>query len=129
MAQETPTPPLGDVINTLLQNPAVLSAISSLRQNPKGTETPTAVAEEAPLPKVEAPPMETSGAVEDKIPEIVNTIAPLLSASRKSSSAPHSDRRSALLCALKPYLCRERCDAIDTMLKIGSLTELLKNLH
>ena len=124
MEQGTPTPPLGDVISTLLQNPAVMSAISSLRDNGQHTEMPK---EETPR-EAETPASASPNLHAEKIPDIVNTLSPLLS-SQKHSPSLSSDRRSALLCALKPYLCQERCDAIDTMLKIGSLTELLKNLH
>ena len=35
-------------------------------------------------------------------------------------------KNSSLLCALKPYLSKERADVIDSILKIAQVTELMK---
>lgn len=45
----------------------------------------------------------------------------------KSHQAPHDDR-SALLCAMKPYLGRERREAIDYIIKLARLGDILKSL-
>ena len=46
-----------------------------------------------------------------------------------SKSLPHGDaRRESLLIALKPYLSKERCEAIDQMLRISRISEILKNM-
>ena len=85
-----------------------------------------------------------------KLPELISVISPLmsnLSSQAKSdvlpsvtkSTVPASatpthtqDRelqnRSALLCALKPYLKKERQDAIDYMIKLSRLSNILKTL-
>lgn len=39
-----------------------------------------------------------------------------------------SDSRSALLCALKPYLSRDRQNAIDYIIKLSKLGDILKTL-
>ena len=39
-----------------------------------------------------------------------------------------SDSRTALLCAIKPYLGSERQTAIDYIIKLGRLSEILKTL-
>ena len=39
-----------------------------------------------------------------------------------------SDRRAALLCAMKPYLCRDRQNAIDYIIKLSHLGEILRSL-
>ena len=38
------------------------------------------------------------------------------------------DRRAALLCAMKPYLSHDRQQAIDYILKLSRLGDLLKTL-
>lgn len=50
-----------------------------------------------------------------------------------ASAAPHDppkggDRRSQLLCALKPYLCEDRQRAIDYVIKLDRLGDVLKSL-
>lgn len=45
------------------------------------------------------------------------------------SSFSHTiSRNTGLLIALKPYLCKERCQMIDSVVKISKLTEALKLL-
>lgn len=85
-----------------------------------------------------------------KLPELISVISPLmsnLSSQAKSDVLPSvtkstipasatpthtQDRelqnRSALLCALKPYLKKERQDAIDYMIKLSRLSNILKTL-
>ena len=41
---------------------------------------------------------------------------------------PHSDSRAALLCAIKPYLCSDRQAAVDYIIKLSRLGEILKTL-
>lgn len=38
------------------------------------------------------------------------------------------ERREALLCALKPYLSRERCEAIDYLLRLWRIGDSIKAL-
>lgn len=44
------------------------------------------------------------------------------------SNKNESDSRSALLCALKPYLSRDRQNAIDYIIKLSRLGDILKTL-
>lgn len=70
-------------------------------------------------------------ATEDKAGDMISTLAPILSSLQGRSLLSHSpanDKRSCLLNALKPYLCKERCEAIDYMIKLGRISELLKNI-
>ena len=66
------------------------------------------------------------------------SIAPLLSGlsglskgigAGESGKGGQKDCRAALLLALKPYVSRGRCEAIDYMLRFSKLTDLLKTLH
>lgn len=58
--------------------------------------------------------------------EAVKTSAPASAPTSKSSK--DADCRAALLCAMKPYLGRERQDAIDYMIKLSRLGDILKTL-
>ncbi len=67
----------------------------------------------------------------EKLPEIMSVLSPMLSGSKTGSGAQQlrEDRRACLLRALKPYLSKERCEAIDYMLAIGRISELLKTIN
>ena len=85
-----------------------------------------------------------------KLPSIISTVKPIIemlgksasmsgaaAASEPQKSIPAAiasqkthanDSRTALLCALKPYLGAERQNAIDYVVKLGRLSEVLKTL-
>lgn len=83
-----------------------------------------------------------------KLPTIVATVRPIIEMLGKSAATPvsaqvtpetktvaletsknqNSDSKTALLCAIKPYLCSERQTAIDYVIKLGRLSEILKTL-
>ena len=80
-----------------------------------------------------------------KLPELMSVISPLLGnlstmndngteavKSLQKSPQTHQNHeaqnRAALLCALKPYLKKERRDAIDYMIKLSRLGDILKTL-
>lgn len=85
-----------------------------------------------------------------KLPQLMSVISPLigsLSAQSKQSdytqaqtqsiisppvthtqSKPQADNRAALLCAMKPYMGKERQDAIDYIIKLSKLGDILKSL-
>lgn len=85
-----------------------------------------------------------------KLPQLISVIGPLMSSFSQAhstadeSSVPtgksvgdipavskhpyNSDSRAALLCAMKPYLCRDRQNAIDYIIKLSRLGEILKTL-
>ena len=71
---------------------------------------------------------------EEAIPTLLGGLAPMLASlsssplSKGHGKDPVSDRRACLLNALKPYLCRERCEAIDYMIKLGRISELFRNV-
>ena len=48
-------------------------------------------------------------------------------ASVASEPRPHPSRRRELLCALKPYLSEERSRAVDQMLSITDILEMMRS--
>ncbi len=78
-----------------------------------------------------------------KLPAILSTVKPIIEMLGKSSGAApaseaspptekkpstHDDRRAALLCAMKPYLSHDRQMAIDYIIKLSRLGDILKTL-
>jgi hypothetical protein len=81
-----------------------------------------------------------------RLPSIIAAVKPMLDAfgtqshqaqttdtAKLSGHSEHSkkndaDCRSALLCAMKPYLSRDRQNAIDYIIKLSRLGDILKTL-
>ena len=108
--------PMGDVLASLLSNPDLLAKLPSLLSSMKpildmlggvgaaGTAQNSATAS-APVGAQSEP-----ASAQDK------------------SSDKRSDSRTALLCAMKPYLSPDRQNAIDYIVKLGRLGDILKSL-
>ena len=58
---------------------------------------------------------------------LARTLLPLFGVEGKEGDARHA-RRNALLCALKPYLSAERGEAIDYLLRIARIGDVIANL-
>ena len=99
-AQSAP-PDLSGLLSSVLSNPAAMSMLSSLVSGMKN------VGSDAP-PSPPPPPPQA----------VIPTLAPL------SNGARRDDRRSELLCALKPFVSRSRCEMIDRLIGILALAEL-----
>lgn len=103
--------PGGDLLSSLLSNPELM------------TKLPTIISAVKPFmemmsaqgsPKTDAPPTTTP-----------------VSSPIKLQGPPHrgeGDSRTALLCAMKPYLSSDRRQAIDYIVKLGRLSDILKTL-
>lgn len=83
-----------------------------------------------------------------KLPQMISTLGPMLSgmsggagrgsggfheaspppSSPHPSHPPHGDRHTALLCAIKPYLCAERQAAADRLIQLCKMEGLLQNV-
>ena len=122
------TPPLDDArisgaISKILEHPELIGMIGSMLTSSKPTEEipKDAPKEEATAAEVSQPA--ASGA------DMLASLAPMLSRLQGSSGISHKDdKRECLLCALKPYLSKERCEAIDQMLKISRISDVFKNM-
>jgi hypothetical protein len=125
---------ISSAIAKLREHPEIISAVSSAlsgsfsspkETKPEGMEAPseTAAAESS----VSAIPSE-------KISQVMATLAPMFSEVSKDSrlekeiTGSREEHRYALLCALRPYLSRERREMVDYILKFGKIGELLKKI-
>ncbi len=104
----------GDILSSLLANPEIISklpqVLSMLKPLMEGGTTVTASA---------SPPE----------PSVISS--PSGNATQAGLFRPHGkecDNRATLLYALKPYLKRERQEAIDYMVKLSKLGDILKSL-
>lgn len=106
----------GDILSSLMSNPELIAKI------------PQIISFVTPLlsgflgSHAEAPK-------ESEIFTVSNAVSNALSEKKSSPKPPsHSDSRAALLCAIKPYLCSDRQAAVDYIIKLSRLGEILKTL-
>jgi hypothetical protein len=104
-------------IDKLLANPELINMVAS------------AIGKSAPVTDEKEQNAVPVSSKTGSVPDVISSIAPVLSALKGADGHnSRSDHRSCLLAALKPYLCKERCEAIDYMIKLGKISELLKNM-
>ena len=111
----------GDILTSLLSNPEIIGKLPSILSSIKPILDILKPAQGATAPASAA----ASVTVTESSPE------PTLSKDTPASltrHSPSSDSRTALLCAMKPYLSRDRQNAIDYIVKIGKLGDILKTL-
>lgn len=60
-----------------------------------------------------------------KLPELLSVMKPLLGGAKDTGQ---TDKKLALLCALKPYLSPKRCETIDYITKVSKLGDTLKHI-
>lgn len=93
---------LSRIVSLIMQNPQLIAEISNLARS---DSQPTA---------------ESSTPIEEDIKaSVTETSAVPDGASRRNA-------RSQLLCALKPYVSKERAGAIDSMISIAEILEVMK---
>ena len=99
----------GDLLTSLLSNPELM------------TKLPTIIAAIKPF-------MEMMSAKTEVQPESVPTFSPQQNRLPSPAHKSEGDSRTALLCAMKPYLGDDRRQAIDYIVKLGRLGDILKTL-
>ena len=94
------TPDLGKIVSLIMENPDLISRIQGLAKGENAKETPTPVKEETEV------------------------IAPA-EVSRPASVDP-KEKRNRLLGAMKPYLSSERAKAIDSVMSVVEILDMMK---
>lgn len=100
---------LGKVISLIMENPALIEQISSLAK--------TKTTEPEPVEQAEAPIQEDALPSKSAETSAQPTYAPVIS--------PRNNR-AQLLGALKPYVSKERAKAIDSMISIADILDMMK---
>lgn len=90
--------------------PKLMSILSTEINSSDSQESKSAQNTDTPLPKITESGNFSQSSLSLPILKITNSIT----------------KNSGLLCALKPYLSKERADVIDSILKITQVTELMK---
>lgn len=104
------SPDIGKIVSLIMENPDLIERISSLANQP-----PTSDHIEENEEKEEKNDSGTK-----KIEPTVAKAEPVYSESTVKSN------RSQLLCALKPYVSKERAQAIDSMISIAEILDMMK---
>ncbi len=120
------TDSFSSMLDGILSNPAMMSMISNMAEQLKsgGLATAPTTAPQA-NDAAETAVHNDSTAEAPKLPDAIGALAPLLSG--KLGNAPDS-RRDCLLKALKPYMSEGRGEAIDTIIKVSKISDVLKTL-
>ncbi len=118
---------LSGMINTLRENPALLQSIATSLGIEKSEEREKEKEEEneAPQQTTEAASSEIS--VPPEIMKALPAILTLMNGNGKAKSKSETNRE-ALLYALKPYLSKSRADAIEKIIRISRLGDILSGL-
>lgn len=104
-----------DMLSALLSNPEIISKLPQILSMIK--------------PLMEGMSGASAPAMATPSPEAAKAEPPSVSAGLIGGNSHRSpDCRSALLYAMKPYLKRERQEAIDYMVKLSKLGDILKSL-
>lgn len=102
---------IAGAISSILSNPAAMSMLSSVMAGarpPEPSATPPAI-------EANAEPAAPAAKYLSDLP---------MGGLGGRFDRKGSDRRSALLCALKPYVSRSRCETIDRLIGILAILEL-----
>ena len=100
------------ILGIIMENPEIIEKIRQMAQTDDTSETEIATSA-SPAPQ-EAQPAEK----EEKETDSPKTSAPPRESDKK--------RRHDLLCAIKPYVSPQRSRAIDTMLSVVEVFEIMK---
>lgn len=102
---------IGRIVSLIMENPQIIEQISALtKQMPKSDET------EDENPKN----VEKEGYVGEEIEQTVATNLPTY------PTPQNKNNRAQLLCALKPYVSKDRAKAIDSMISIADILDMMK---
>ena len=138
--------PPNDLLGTLLSNPELIARVGAVLGAMNGRAENSESQSEA-SPKNEASTFAPAGdgiatllqnpAILEKLPQMLAVMKPLMDnhvskpqAEAGAVNAPpsHSNQREHLLLSLKPFLSKERCDAVDAILRISQLGDVLGKL-
>lgn len=138
-------PDLSEAIERLMAHPEIIEmaasvlgqpppAASASAEHPDSDEQKTSETE-APKEAAGASAEVGAGSMSDALPELLKLVTPLLQkGGGKHGGHSHSEhskgigRSTALLLALKPYLSPQRCAAVDKIVQMSKLGEILEKL-
>lgn len=117
--QSASTAPSVDILSSLLSNPELIAKLPSIISGIKPIID--MLGRSGLSGNIAKPASEAADKGED-------TVAASAVSSAAKTSHKYTDSRSALLCAMKPYLSSDRQVAIDYIIKLAHLGDILKTL-
>lgn len=126
---------ISELVKKLMEDDSVRALISSMKNDGDESETET---ESAPagevLPKEDdSTGFSLSPEMLAKLPQVMSALSGISGAAAsgggsaaKSGGGGRMADRKKLLLALKPFLSRRRCEAIDSIVNIAGLGDILK---
>ena len=127
-----------DALSSILSNPETMAKIRAMAEQLSSNGAPSATNSAiapAPIGENSADGLASvlsNPALMAKLPQMMSLLAPMLAS---PPSPPHNethksteDHRNDLLLALKPFLSPERCQAVDTILRIARLGTILRQI-
>lgn len=141
-------PELSRAIEQILANPQLIATVASVlkgtpQTSPPSEPTPSPAApssserSDAEAEETSSPPTSPAASENHSPPPaidaaaMIRSFAPLLAGQTEKGNEtppPPEDRQACLLRALKPYLSPGRQEAIDYMIRLTQITELLKHM-
>ena len=125
----------GGGIPQLLQNPEIaaklpriMEALAPVMAEMKAEKAAAAAADTAQAPQSAAETAETDETAEAVQAAGASAAAPAVQPAAAGAKATAASRRTALLRALAPYLSAERQNALDTVMKVSALLDLLSEV-
>ena len=103
---------IADALQRLLEDPEVQAAAEG--EDKEGEPSPALGAAAGLLPPE----------LMAKLPMLMSTLGPML-----GKNSGKKDEKTALLLALKPYMSPQRCEAIDMLVTLGRIGEIMRQLH
>ena len=134
----SPPPTLSDALDKILANPQLISMMASslsgiMSQAPTDQAIKQNEDSSEPMPSTPEEKV-TDTATPPDMGSVMASLAPLMSSFAKNGS-PKGDHnrpndrahdRKALLCALKPYVSNGRRDAIDYIIRISEISDIIR---
>ena len=122
---------ISSAISKLMEHPEIIGAVASALSGTsprESEETPQATLQNATNDSKK----DTDGGSElaASLMPIISRLGSLgISGSKDGGGSVKGGKHAALLCALKPYLSKNRSDAIDYMLKISQMSDIISKLR
>lgn len=118
---------LSSMINTLKENPALLQSIASSLGMASDTESEKKEEEVSTLAEQKSEEVSKAPTMSPEIMKALPTILSLMNGEGKPKSQSEANRE-ALLYALKPYLSQSRADAIEKIIRLSRIGDILSGL-
>ena len=120
---------ISEAIEKLRQHPEIISAVASALSG-SFSQAGENASETGDTSGEKGSPSPVGGISPEKLSEVMAAVGPMISSlggnHQKDSKKSPAGNREALLCALRPYVSRERREMIDRLMGFIKIGDLLK---